>query len=112
MDVIRHLRIKLAAGPMLIVLSVLLAAHAHAAPAPTRYVCGGQTVTIERDGKLASVRFADGSYQLQRKASDIGVKYASPTATLIIDGPSAIFVAQDRLQVAACTEAVNIASSR
>jgi hypothetical protein len=97
---------------MAAVLSVLGAARAHAAPAPAvRYACEAhQNLVVERDGARAHVRFVDRSYDLKRRASGIGVKYESVNAALIIDGPSAIFVADDRLQLGACTEAFKVAS--
>ncbi len=108
------MRIKLAAGLMFAVLSVLASAQAHAAPATAvRYQCEGrQNLVIERDGASARVNFIDRSYDLKRKPSSIGVKYISPTAALIIDGPSAVFVAEDRLQLGTCMEAFPVASTR
>lgn len=107
-------RIRIAAGLMVAVLSALSAVQVHAEPATAvRYVCDGrQNLVIQRDGTTAQVRFVDRSYELQRRPSGIGVKYGSPTAALIIDGQSAIFVAEDRLQLGACTQALPVASLR
>lgn len=78
-----------------------------------RYACDPrQNLLVQSDARLALVRFQDRTYELKRKGSDIGIKYASPTATLIIDGPSAIFVAEDRLQLGACTQMVPLAEGR
>jgi len=108
------LRIRVAAGLLLGVLAVLGTAQVHAAaPVPIRYACGeGQNLVIQRDRTSAHVNFIDRSYELRRKPSSIGVKYISPTAALIIDGQSAVFVAEDRLQLGACTEALPIASAK
>ena len=109
---IRNKRARLAARLMAAVLSVLASAQVHATPVTAvRYACEGrQNLVVERDGATAHVRFVDRSYDLKRRASGIGVKYESPNAALIIDGPSVIFVADDRLQLGACTEAFRVAS--
>lgn len=111
---LNDLRLKVAAALMSGVLSVLGGAQAHAAPSTTvRYACDArQNLVIERDKDIARVRFVDRTYELKRTASSIGVKYLSPTAALIIDGTSAVFVADDRLQLGACTEAPSITSAR
>jgi membrane-bound inhibitor of C-type lysozyme len=111
---VRDKRIRIAAGVLAAVLSVLGSAQVHAAPASTvRYACDErQNLVVERDGKTARVHFVDRSYDLRRKASGIGVKYESANAALIIDGASAIFVTDDRLQLGACTEAIAVASLR
>jgi len=110
----KDLRLKVAAALMSSVLSVLGGAQAHAAPSTTvRYACDArQNLVIERDKGVARVRFVDRTYELKRRASSIGVKYLSPTAALIIDGASAVFVADDRLQLGACTEVPSIAPTR
>jgi len=107
---IKDTRVRVACGLFLGVMSVLWGAQAHArAGAPIRYACEGrQNLVIQRDRTTASVNFTDRSYDLRRKPSSIGVKYESPTAALIIDGRSAIFVAEDRLQLGACTEAFRL----
>ena len=110
---IQDMRIRVAGGLLVGVLSILGAAQAHAAsPQAIRYACDGrQNLTIQRDAKIARVNFIDRSYELRRKRSRMGVKYESGAAALIIDGPSAIFVAADRLQLGACNEAYPIASA-
>ena len=93
------------------VLSVLIGTQAHAAAAPVRYTCGGQReILIKRDHSHAIVRLNGRSYELRRKQSSIGEKYISPVAALIIDGASAVFVAQGHLDLGACTAAVPLAS--
>lgn len=111
---INDLRLKIAAGLMIAVVSVLGEAQAQSAPTHVvRYACDGrQTLVVERDQATAHVRFVDRTYELKRKKSGIGVKYVSPTTALIIDGPTAVFVAEDRLQLGACSEASSIASAR
>lgn len=107
------MKITYAAALLIIGVAVPAAADAGAAPAHTvRYACEPrQDFVVESDRRGALVRFEDRSYQLKRKASDIGIKYVSPTATLIIDGPSAIFVADDRLQLGACNETLPVAEA-
>ena len=101
------MRFKAAGGLMTIVLSLLGAAQAHAAtPTEMRYQCAPrQKLVVSRTDETAVVRFVDRTYELRRKRSSIGVKYTSARAALIIDGPSAVFVAEDRLQLGTCLEA-------
>lgn len=76
---------------------------------PVRYACDGrQGLIVTRFLNGALVEFIDRTYELQRKPSNIGEKYISETAALIIDGPSAVFVAEDRLQLGACVEATEL----
>jgi membrane-bound inhibitor of C-type lysozyme len=101
-------RVRVAAGLLFAVLATL--GSAQAAPAATsastvsvRYACDAhQMLTMQRSRTAASVQFVGRSYDLQRKRSSIGEKYVSPTAALIIDGVSAVFVAEDRLQLGQC----------
>jgi hypothetical protein len=110
---IKDTRVKVAAGLLLGVLSLLGTAQAHAAASATRYACEGrQNLVIERDRTTAHVNFIDRSYELRRKPSSIGAKYESSKAALIIDGQSAVFVAEDRLQLGACIEAFSMPSAR
>ena len=110
------MRVRIAAGILIVVVSMLATAQAHAqataAPAATvtRYACDGrQNLVVERTAATARVSFIDRTYDLKRKPSGIGIKYGSSDAALIIDGTSAIFVAPDRLQLGACTEAFPVA---
>jgi hypothetical protein len=110
---LKDMRIRIAAGLLAGVLSVLGSAQVHAAVSNTRYACDGrQSLVVERDSARARVNFIDRSYVLRRKSSSIGVKYESPHAALIIDGSSAVFVADNRLQLGICTAAFPIASVR
>jgi membrane-bound inhibitor of C-type lysozyme len=111
---ITRLRFKVAAGALFGLLSLAGSAEALArSPETVRYTCeGADDLVIQRDASTAHVKFADRSYQLRRKASGIGEKYMAPGAALIIDGDSAVFVADDHLQLGACIEASSIASAR
>lgn len=108
-----ELRTKIGTGLLIGIVALLGTAHA-AAAAPvgeTRYACDdGQRLIVRQFGETASVQFIDRTYQLNRKRSSIGQKYISPTAALIIDGPAAVFVADDRLQLGQCFEANRMAS--
>lgn len=111
------MRLKVAGALMAVVLSTLGGGTATATPPQTssqvRYVCAPvQNFVVERSAGRAIVQFTNRSYDLKRKRSSIGKKYASETATLIVDGTSAIFVAEDRLQLGTCVEALRIASSK
>jgi hypothetical protein len=108
------MRVKLAVGLLAGVVSLLASAHAIAAPSAaakeTRYLCdASQHLVVRRTAKAASVEFIDRTYTLTRKASDLGVQYIAPKAALIIDGPEAVFVADDRLQLGRCLEARSVA---
>jgi hypothetical protein len=112
----KDMRIKAAAALMFAVLSTLgmgdAASAATPAPGSTmRYACEpAQNLVVTRSGDTATVQFIDRSYTLRRKASSIGQKYISESAALIIDGKSAVFVAEDRLQLGTCIEAIRLAS--
>ena len=107
-------RITVGAALLFGVLSTLgigRAAVAHAATIEVRYACQpSQNLVVTRSGDSATVQFIDRTYQLRRKASSIGEKYVSGTAALIIDGKSAVFVADDRLQLGTCVEALHVAA--
>lgn len=99
-------RIKVAAALLLGVLSLLGSAQAHAAATDMQYACdGGQRLIVHRHAGGVSVEFIDRTYELRSKRSSFDEKYISATAALIIDGPSAVFAAEDRLQLGQCLEA-------
>ena len=107
-------RIRIGASLLFGILSVIATADAaNAAPAiEIRYACDdGERLIVRQSGDLAFVQFADRSYVLRRRHSDIGEKYESANEALIIDGRSAVFVAADRLQLGQCLEASRTASS-
>ena len=80
-------------------------ASAHAATGAVQYSCaGGTELTVQTDGNSARVSMNGRSYDLQRKHSSIGAKYLSAGAALIIDGPSAVFVAESALHLGPCIE--------
>ena len=56
------------------------------------------------------LQFIDRNYRLRRKSSSLGEKYISKSAALIMDGKSAVFVAEDRLQLGRCIDAIPLAS--
>ena len=91
----------------------LAAAPAGASGRAVQYICpASEHLSVERDGSIAHVTLADRSYDMRRKHSSIGAKYLSRDAALIIDGPSAIFVAPDHLNLGTCITAVPVASSQ
>lgn len=110
-----RMRTKVATGLMLAVLSLLGTAQAHAA---TKFVEAGYACTssqgfvVSRTAYKALVQFDGKTYELQRKSLSIGVKYISATAALIVDGPSAVFVADDRFQFGTCLQTTHLASSK
>jgi len=107
--------IKVATGLMLALLSFSGTVQAHAATASieARYACtNAQEFVVARTADKALVQFDGKTYELQRRPSSIGVKYISATAALIVDGPSAVFVADDRFQLGTCVQTTDMASSR
>lgn len=108
---INDVRAKIGGAVLIAIVSVLGGPQARAAT--IRYACDGrQNLVIEREGPRATVKFIDRSYDLTRRASSIGEKYESPTAALIIDGKSAVFVADDRLQLGNCSEALLLSAGK
>jgi hypothetical protein len=103
------MRVKHGIGLLVAVAALLGSEHATAAtPAlakETHYLCDShQHLVVRRTADSASVEFIDRTYQLQRKVSHLGIQYIAPKAALIIDGPEAVFVADDRLQLGRCVE--------
>lgn len=95
------------------VFGALAFTEAQAAPRSVRYACPESAdLAVQRNASSASVNYAGRRYELQRKRSSVGHKYASPNAALIIDGNSAIFVAEDVIDLGTCTKAVPVAFSR
>lgn len=93
--------------------AALAVTQAHAAPAPVRYACtASDDLAVMRNHSTAHVDYAGHGYELQRKRSSIGDKYVSQNAALIIDGNSAIFVAEDLIDVGTCTRAIPVALTR
>ena len=68
-----------------------------------------QHLVVRRTAQAASVEFIDRTYRLTRRPSDLGIQYIAPKVALIIDGPEAVFVADNRLQLGRCIEARSIA---
>lgn len=70
------------------------------------YVCeGAVTFSVVKTDHEAVVSFGDDVYRLQRRRSSIGERFVSPQATLIVDGQSAVFVADNRLGIRGCRAA-------
>jgi membrane-bound inhibitor of C-type lysozyme len=67
------------------------------------YRCGdGRSFTVEQQARFATVEYAGARFQLPRRKSSIGTRYASPDATLIVDGESAVFVTPHVINLDAC----------
>lgn len=108
------MRIKVAAGVLIGVVSLLGTARAADAATVTqvRYMCDeGQRLVVQESGHSASVQFIDRTYKLRQKRSSVGRKYVSATAALIIDGASAVFVTENRLQLGQCIETRPVAAA-
>lgn len=87
--------------------------HANARGVITRYACPSKVdLSVQRNQRTARVAVAGRDYELQRVRSSIGDKYLSPRAALIVDGSSAVFVAEDRPDLPVCVKAIPVASTR
>jgi hypothetical protein len=108
-----HMGIRVAAGLMLAMLSFPGIIQAQAATSiEVRYACtDAQGFIVTRTADKALVQFDGKTYELQRRPSSIGMKYISASAALIVDGPSAVFVADDRFQLGTCLQTTHVASS-
>ena len=111
----KKMRLKIAAALLVAALSTLAAGSASAAEASSstvRYLCEPrQNFVVTRAEDTAIVQFVGRRYELRRGSSSIGRKYLSDKAALIIDGKSAVFVAEDRFQLGTCVEATHFASN-
>lgn len=94
------------------IIASCVTASLEAAPRSVSYACSpGDALTIARDRSTARVSYAGRIYDLQRKRSDVGLTYLSPKAALVIDGNSAIFVADDHYDLGTCVKGVGLASA-
>lgn len=88
------------------VLLMMAACSARTDAEPRRsltYRCGdGRSFEVEQRGKMATIDFAGTRFQLPRRKSSIGARYASRDATLIVDGESAVFVTPRIVDLKAC----------
>ena len=76
---------------------------AQAAKSVTIFRCAGaQSFTVERDDHSAIVLYSNARYELPRRSSSIGERYATSDATLIIDGEMAAFVTSSVMNLDFC----------
>ena len=96
-----------ALGLLALIFGSLGSAHAGATVvAPVRYACADKAeLVITRSAESATVVFRARTYTLGRSRSSIGEKYLSDAAALIVDGPSAVFISEDRHGAGACVAA-------
>jgi hypothetical protein len=81
------------------------AGSAKSSPVVHHYQCSnGERFVVARSGSVAVVRVGSLAYKLPRKRSSLGQKYGSEIATLIIDGPSAVFKSERHLHLRDCIE--------
>lgn len=77
------------------------------------YDCpASQDLSVHRSAHVAQVSLGGRTYVLKRKPSSIGDKYLTQKAALIIDGDSAVFVADGHLDLGTCRRAVPVAAAR
>jgi hypothetical protein len=71
--------------------------------APENFVCdGGREFLVLRDGRTATVRLGEKSIRLTAKKSNIGDRYTSDRATLIVDQGFAAFVSDEEQDLMGC----------
>ena len=69
------------------------------------YECAdGRWFSVRSHEGKATILYEDQHFSLPRRPSSIGVKYASPEATLIIDGKFAVFVMEADVGPERCYE--------
>lgn len=88
------------------------AARTDARAAAIRYNCSSRDLDVQRSRSAVHVTFDGRGYDLLRKKSSIGEKYLSADAALIIDGATAVFVAEDHFDLGPCLKAVPLAAAR
>lgn len=98
---------RLAAAIIVVVGSAGCSAEpARAARATTLFKCAGHmSFTVQRDEASAIVIHSGIRYELPRRKSSIGERYASDSATLIVDGEMAAFVGRTILNLDFCRAA-------
>ena len=69
------------------------------------HCAGGRSFAVERDEKLAVVVLSGKRYELGRRRSSIGIRYATTGATLIVDGDMAAFVTGSVIDLQLCRSA-------
>jgi hypothetical protein len=62
----------------------------------------GSELTVQYQQQAATVIAGGHSYVLRRRPSNIGERFTSPLATLIVDGDFAAFVADDLHDLRGC----------
>ena len=74
-----------------------------AASVVTTFQCAGDRFfTVQRDQETAVVVYSDVRYELPRRKSSIGERYATSGTTLIIDGDMAAFVSGSVMNLDFC----------
>jgi hypothetical protein len=67
------------------------------------YTCAtGRWFEVRRSSSAADVSLDGRNYSLELKAGSLGTRYASPEATLIVDGNFAAFVTNEDIGLTAC----------
>jgi membrane-bound inhibitor of C-type lysozyme len=90
--------------PLLLILSGGCSAPSVAeAKRPLIYRCAdGRTFTVDQQQRSAEVTYYDEHFRLPRRSSGVGIRYATPDATLIIDGDMAAFVTENIVDLQSC----------
>jgi hypothetical protein len=96
------------ASAAIVIVAILESCMAPAATVRATYRCAGERFfTVDRTSSNAIVHYAERRFELARRPSSVGQKYASTSATLIVDGDFAVFVADHVLDLQACRQSVD-----
>ncbi len=87
----------------LLFLGACFATSGAEAQRPSVYRCAdGRTFSVEQGKHGVHVTYYGRHFRLSRRPSEIGARYASSDATLIIDSDMAVFVTEHIVDLQAC----------
>ena len=98
-----HFFRRRALGTLLLLGSACASAEFAADSAAVFQCRDGSQLTVNYENRSATVLAGGHSYELVRKPSGVGERFASSRATLIIDGNFAAFVADELPRLRGCT---------
>jgi len=86
-----------------LVLAACSTQGAASVPDVATYRCAeGRSFSVERTGEAATVLYSEERYQLSRRPSSIGIRYASREATLLLDDDFAAFATEMVIDLQDC----------
>lgn len=91
-----------AVGVMVLLSSSSASAESRGGSADVFRCRDGSELVVHYRPQAATVVAGGHSYELARRPSNVGERFASPQATLIVDGESATFIADDLHHLRGC----------